>query len=459
VGNGRWLVAGAAGLVLAGAVGYVATGPATAAGHRVAQRPAGRPVPPAAVTVAPADGAAGVAPDARVQITASGGTLTQVTVASGGSAVAGQYGPGAVTWSTRRGLEPGSSYTVTVVARNGKGAAMTRVTHFRTSSAARILQISGITPDAGETVGVGMPIIVDFNYDVARPDRAAVEQALQVGSDVPVTGAWFWASGSEVVFRPQGYWPAHEHVRLTADLTGVPGGPGLWGGSDLSHWFTIGDAHLVTVNLRTDWAYFYINGSLARTIPVSGGTGGYDSFGNDFYTTSGVHLTMGSYDSVWMTSPNIQPGQPGYYHELVYDDVQISDSGEYMHQSPGGWWCLGHENCSHGCVRMTADGAAWWRHTAYRGDPVTITGTPRVLAWDNGWGYWQQSWSAWLAGSSAGALTTTALEPASPAAAGPAPAAPIGNRSLTTRLGHRLTRPPRAARRARGQSRPASDAT
>jgi len=189
------------------------------------------------------------------------------------------------------------------------------------------------------------------------------------------------------------------------------------GGSDLSHGFTIGDSHRVTVDLKTDQARFYINGSLAKTIPVSGGMGGYDSFGNDFYTTSGVHLTMGGYDSVWMTSPNIKPGQPGYYHELVYDDVQISDSGEYMHQSPGGLWCLGHENCSHGCVRMTADGAAWWRHTAYRGDPVTITGTPRVLAWDNGWGYWQQPWPAWLTGSSAGPVTTTALGQAGPAAA------------------------------------------
>jgi hypothetical protein len=93
--------------------------------------------------------------------------------------------------------------------------------------------------------------------------------------------------------------------------------------------------------------------------------------------------------------------------------VQISDSGEYLHQSPGGFWCLGVENCSHGCVRMTVDGAAWWRHTAYRGDPVTITGTPRPLAWDNGWGYWQQSWPAWLKGSSAGPVTTTALAGAS----------------------------------------------
>jgi hypothetical protein len=32
-----------------------------------------------------------------------------------------------------------------------------------------------------------------------------------------------------------------------------------------------------------------------------------------------------------------------------------------------------------------------------------------VLTWDNGWGYWQQSWPAWLKGSSAGPVTTAAL--------------------------------------------------
>ena len=93
------------------------------------------------------------------------------------------------------------------------------------------------------------------------------------------TGAWSWASGSEVVFRTQSYWPAYQHVLFTAHLTGVHGGPGLWGGSDLRHSFKIGDSHVVKVNLKTDWAHFYINGSLAETIPVSGGMGGYDSHG------------------------------------------------------------------------------------------------------------------------------------------------------------------------------------
>ena len=101
VRNGRWLVAGAGGLALAGAITYVATtGSVTAAEHPVAQRPVSKPTPPAVVTVTPAGGAAKVAPDTPVQITASGGTLTQVTLASGHSAVTGQYGPGNTSWST-----------------------------------------------------------------------------------------------------------------------------------------------------------------------------------------------------------------------------------------------------------------------------------------------------------------------------------------------------------------------
>ena len=99
VRNERWLVAVAAGLVLAGGITYVATtGPVMAAGHPAAQRLASKPTPLAVVTVTPADGAAMVAPDTQVQITASGGMLTQVTVASGDSAVTGQYGAGGTSW-------------------------------------------------------------------------------------------------------------------------------------------------------------------------------------------------------------------------------------------------------------------------------------------------------------------------------------------------------------------------
>jgi lipoprotein-anchoring transpeptidase ErfK/SrfK len=390
-------------------------------GHATVKAAQRKPEPPPVLTVTPANGTAHVAPDSHVQVSVTGGTLTQVAVTAGGDTASGQYGTGNTTWSSQAALKPSTTYTVTATARTKKGTSATSTTSFTTLTPARTLKIDSITPDSGETVGIGMPLIVDFNHDVADSHKAAVEKALQVESDTPVTGAWLWTSDSEAVFRTQQYWPANEHVKLVADLTGIHAGAGLWGASTTSRAFTIGDSHIVKVNLGSDEAHFYINGKLTRTIPVSGGMGGSDSHGNDFYTTGGIHLTMGSYDSVWMTSPNIQPGQPGYYHEIVYHDVQISDSGEYMHQTPGDEECLGNENCSHGCVRMTASGAAWWQKTAYRGDPVTITGTPRSLAWDNGWGYWQKSWSSWLKGSSAGAVTTTALPGGNSGGSAPTP--------------------------------------
>ena len=81
VRNGRWLVAGAGGLVLAGVITYVATGSVTAAEHPVAQRPVSKPPPPAVVTVTPPDGAAMIAPGTRVQITASTSSCCPVRTA------------------------------------------------------------------------------------------------------------------------------------------------------------------------------------------------------------------------------------------------------------------------------------------------------------------------------------------------------------------------------------------
>jgi lipoprotein-anchoring transpeptidase ErfK/SrfK len=362
--------------------------------------------PVAKVAVTPADGSKSVSPDAQVMVTTDG-TITQVTLQGAGKTRTGRYGTGNTTWSTLDNLKPGTSYTLTAVAKNKDGVSSTTVTHFKTVTPSRTLKISDITPNSGETVGVGMPIIVDFNHDVTN--KEAVEKALRVQSGKAVEGAWLWASDSEVIFRTKSYWPANEPVRVTANLTGVHAGKGLWGSADSARAFKIGTSHVVKISLRTDEAKFYFNGKLKRTVAVSGGTGGSDSHGNDFRTTGGIHLTMGAFDSVWMTSPNIKPGEPGYYHEIVYNDVRISNSGEFMHRNPGDPGCLGNSNCSHGCVRMTPSGAAWWRDTAYRGDPVIITGTSRSLAWDNGWGYWQKSWSSWQKGGETGAVTTAVL--------------------------------------------------
>jgi lipoprotein-anchoring transpeptidase ErfK/SrfK len=220
-----------------------------------------------------------------------------------------------------------------------------------------------------------------------------------VRSTTPVEGAWYWMTSQQVIFRTKTYWPAHSSVSLVAHMAGVHASSRVYGTKDFTRTFKIGASHITKVSLKTDKSKVYVEGRLAKTIPVSGGMGGADSHGNDFRTTSGVHLAMGKLPQVWMTSPNIKKDEPGYYHELVLNDVQISNSGEYLHRSPGEFECLGHRNCSHGCVRQTVAGARWFYNLSQRGDVITISGTSRRLEPTNGWGYWQLPWTKWVKGS------------------------------------------------------------
>lgn len=383
--------------------------------------------PDAAATVTPANGTSKVRPDKGVSVTAASGELEKVIVMGAGKTADGSLAADKKTWHTTWALKPGTTYTVTATAKNSSGKVTTVTSKFSTAKAAHTVKVSDVIPSARETVGVGMPITVNFDSPVT--DRKAVERALEVRSTTPVQGAWHWITNQQVIFRTRTYWPAHSAVSLVAHLTGVHARSGVYGTRDFTRTFKIGASHIAKVSLKSDKNRVYIDGKLAKTIPVSGGMGGSDAHGNDFRTTSGVHLTMGKLPEVWMTSPNITDKKdPGYYHELVLKDVQISNSGEYLHQSPGEYGCLGHRNCSHGCVRQSVAGAAWFYKISQRGDVVDITGSSRDLAWNNGWGYWQLSWSKWLKG---GALkqpvTTTALPTTTSGAPGAqdAPNAPV----------------------------------
>ncbi|MCO6010428.1 Ig-like domain-containing protein [Actinoallomurus purpureus] len=364
--------------------------------------------PDAAAAITPASGASKVRPDKGVTVTADSGVLEQVSVQAGQSTVDGVLAADKKSWKTKWALKPGTAYTVTATAKNAAGKVATVTSKFTTLKASSTVKVSDVTPSAGETVGVGMPITVSF--DRAITDRAAVEKALEVRSTSPMEGAWRWITNQQVIFRTKAYWPAHSKVSLVAHLSGVRAASGVYGTKDVTKNFSIGASHIAKVNLKTHKSKVYVDGKLAKTIPVSGGMGGADSHGNDFRTTSGVHLAMGKSPVVTMTSPNIKEGEPGYYHELVYKDVQISNSGEYLHQSPGEYGCLGHSNCSHGCVRQTPAGAQWFFKLSNRGDVVVISGTTRDLEWNNGWGYWQLSFTKWMKeGALKQPVTTTPL--------------------------------------------------
>jgi lipoprotein-anchoring transpeptidase ErfK/SrfK len=387
--------------------------------------------PDAAATITPANGVKKVRPDKGVQVSAAGGVLDQVTVKGAGQTAEGELSSDKKTWHTTWTLKPGTTYTVTATAKNSGGKVTTTTSKFTTMKAPNSVVVSDVTPSRHETVGIGMPIMVTFSSPIA--DKKAVEKALEVRSTKPVEGAWHWVTSQQVIFRTKSYWPAHTSVALTAHLSGVHAASKTYGTKDFTRTFKIGASHIAKVSLKHHKSKVYIDGKLAKTIPVSGGMGGADSHGNDFRTTSGIHLAMAKLPEVWMTSPNIKKGEPGYYHELVLKDVQISNSGEYLHQSPGEYECLGHRNCSHGCVRQTVAGARWFYNLTNRGDIIDITGTSRKLEWNNGWGYYQMSWKTWVKGSALDkpvmtvatgtggtAPTTPATPPASPTTPAPA---------------------------------------
>ncbi len=384
----RWTAPAAAGMLLILATACSSSG--------TAQSKADAKAPDASATIAPANGTTKVRPEKGVAVSAASGALESVTVQGDGKAAEGALSADHKTWHTKWALKPGTKYTVSATVKNAAGKVTTATSSFTTLKASKTFKVSDVTPMAKETVGVGMPITVNFDSPVAN--RSAVEKALEVRSTTPVQGAWHWMTNQQVMFRTKTYWPAHTSVAVVAHLSGVRAASGVYGTKDYGRTFKIGASHIAKVSLKKDKSKVYVDGKLAKTIPVSGGMGGADSHGNDFRTTSGVHLAMGKLPEVWMTSPNIKKGEPGYYHELVLKDVQISNSGEYLHQSPGEYECLGHRNCSHGCVRQTVAGAAWFYKLSVRGDVIDISGSSRTLSPDNGWGYWQLSWSKWVKG-------------------------------------------------------------
>lgn len=371
------------------------------------------PQQPARLLISPPDGSARVRPDLGVTVTVADGVLRDVVVRSAAGVKApGVMSPDRDSWRTRWALAPGTSYVVraTAVGRDGRTAVAS--SRFTTLPAAQTIAISDVTPNPGETVGIGMPIIVTFDRPVQ--DKAAVEEALEVRSASAVQGAWHWMSDQEVIFRTRVYWQAHQRVSLVAHLTGVQAAPGVYGTQDTTVSFQIGSANVSTVNTLTHRMTVVRDGHKAADTGISAGRGGSWMF----TTTSGIHAVMGKFSPVTMTSAWMgvtDPKDPRYYKLTVYDAVQISASGEYVHSAPWSVWAQGHLNVSHGCVNASPQFAAWFYSVSQRGDIVVVTGTDRPLPWDNGFGFWQASWSQWVKGSALGhAVLTTAVPSAAP---------------------------------------------
>jgi lipoprotein-anchoring transpeptidase ErfK/SrfK len=375
------------------------------------------------VTITPATGIAMADPSKGLAVTASGGTLKNVTVHTTGDPVTGSYSGGNTAWHSTWTLEVSTSYTVTATATASSGATTTKTSTFRTLTPSSTFTTE-ILEGYGQSYGVGMPVILYFSQRIT--DKAAVERALQLKTSKPVVGSWYWdepcnMAASCAYFRPRAYWPAGTTVSFTGHLDGVQGAPGVYGYHTLTQAFGIGQSVIAVGNTRTHRTQIYIDGKRKYDWPISSGRPGDD-------TPNGSYLTIEKANPVLMTGP-------GYSLEVPWS-VRFTFSGDYYHDA---YWSTGEQgfdNVSHGCVNLSPANAETYYNLAVPGDPITIKGSPRGGAWDNGWTMWFLSWSQYLKGSAlhqavlAGPSGSTFVNPAAlPADTAKAPleTAPAGN--------------------------------
>jgi lipoprotein-anchoring transpeptidase ErfK/SrfK len=368
-------------------------------------------VPAASITVTPTNGAAGVAVTDKVVVSANA-PLADVTVARDASAsentdagsLVGQYSADRRTWTSTGGLFADSRYQVTATTAAAAGVTGTATSHvsFATGTPAKQFKVSW-DPVDGDVVGVGTPVVLTFSGPVAS--RAAVQSRLAVSTSPQLVGAWNWVSDRVVRWRPKDFYPAGTKVHVEANLAGFDAGAGQLGVKDRAMDFTIGAAQVSQVDIAAHTMKVYRDGQLVREIPISGGRGGKQ----DLLTMDGPHNVLGKAQQVVMDSATvgIPKGDPDYYYETVYWDVQITSGGQYVHAAPWSVADQGSSNVSHGCVNASPADAEWFYNFSRQGDIVNVFNSGRPPDTSQSGNDWSVPWSTWIAGSALPVSTAT----------------------------------------------------
>ena len=397
------LVGMAAGaLLLAGCTSSSTATPGSSGGRAASASPVAQP------TITPA---AAVLPfDAPAKFMVHAGKLVSASVVGAvhGTVLEGSVGKDGTSWVSNGLPTPNAVYKVSATVRDGAGVVHTLALSLRIAAIPESEQLRyTFTPSSGWTVGVNAPVVIRFYKSIGN--RAAVERALVVTSSVPVVGSWHWINSYEVHFRPESPWPAHIQVNVAVDLAGVHAGPRLWGSGDANYLFSVGDAHVTTVDGRTETFTVTNNGRIWAQWPTSLGR-------PQFATRSGNYVVLAKLPTLQMTSCSAgitcDKTNPNYYDLAVDWDVRLTWSGTFVHSAP---WSVQHQgvsNVSHGCINLSPARAAAYFSFARYGDLITVRNTLRgpadlVAGGDPGMDDWNVSWNTYVSASALGSELTT----------------------------------------------------
>lgn len=389
----------AAALLLGACSSGPAAGPKTPAGTAKTAGPD--------ITISPGGGQ-NVDPNGKVEVIATQGQLTTVTMTNeDGKQIDGIFTPDRTVWKPTGPLGYSHTYTVNAQGVTLTGPSAPAKASFSTitpgNETKAYLTTTGQAPIGnGGTFGVGMVIVAHF--DEAIPDRAAAERRLSVTADPPVQGSWYWLDDQNAHWRPEKYWTPGTKVTVAANIYGAQLGNGLYGQEDSKASFTIGPSHVSIADDKTKQVQVFDGGKLVRTMPTSMGMGGTQVVNGKtiyFWTMPGTYTVMGRGNPVVMDSSSF--GLPVNsrlgYKEAINWATQISADGIYLHELSSTVWAQGNTDTSHGCLNLNPANAQWFYGFSNLGDVVEVhnTGGPALQVWDNG--DWTLPWDQWLQGS------------------------------------------------------------
>ena len=338
------------------------------------------------------DSAVGVTVDSPVAVSVADGVLASVTMVNeNGKSISGQLSPDGLRWSTTEQLGYNRRYTLNAKAL-GLGGAANRQMTFQTSSPAH-LTMPYVNPGDGEVVGIGEPVAIRFDENIAN--RAAAQKAITITANPPVEGAFYWLNNREVRWRPEHFWKPGTVIDVAVNTYGVDLGDGMFGEDNVKTHFTIGDEVVATADDTTKMLTVRVNGDVVKTMPTSMGK-------DSTPTANGVYIIGGRFKHIIMDSSTygVPVNSPNGYRTEVNFATQMSYSGVFVHSAPWSVGAQGHTNTSHGCLNVSPSNAQWFFEHTKRGDIVQVLNTiGPPLSGTEGLGDWNIPWDQWHAGN------------------------------------------------------------
>ncbi|MFF3162707.1 L,D-transpeptidase [Streptomyces sp. NPDC003273] len=348
----------------------------------------------AAVSISPKSGATGVDTSGALKVSVSKGKLTEVTVKDAkGAKIDGAVTGDGAAWKPATHLAAGTKYSVHAVAKDSEGREAAEDSSFTTLTP-RNTFVGYFTPEDGSTVGVGMPFSVRFTRGITNP--ADVEKAISIRTEPAVDVEGHWFGNDRLDFRPEKYWKEGTKVTVDLNLDGVEGRDGVYGKQRKTVKFTIGRDQVSIVDAKKHTMKVTQNGKVIKTIPVTTGKPGYDTWNGQMVMSEKLTVTRMNGETV------------GYGGEYDIKDVphaiRLTNSGTFIHGNYWGGGAFGNYNASHGCVglRDVRGGydkgvpAAWFFNHSIIGDVVVVKRSDdRTVAPDNGLNGWNMSWEEW----------------------------------------------------------------